>query len=639
MVVRSPILRIAILACLGLAACLPSDPGRERNVQVVEPDTKPLVQNTSPEFLSKDILSNRSFSESPDLAKQASRGLLPPVSERLPRKPLVIRPLRETGLYGGSIRRALTGDIVQTAGPSKAMGENLMSFTRPMPTGLEYSLADTHFFIGDGRVAVFKIREGVKWSDGHPFTVDDILFWYYDFQLDENARDNAIPPTAWMVDGEPIKMEKVNDITLRIESPYPLGRVLHAFTTTSSALPKHYFSKWHPRYTPGANYATWRDSTTNAQRLYRPGTPTLSAWSPAKWERGQRLIFERNPYYWKVDTAGNQLPYCDRLLFSVIQDRQVIMLRFMNGELDLFGRYSQIQMYQTLKVNESKGRYTIGLSGPDSGPAFYLNWDAEKPNLKETFRDKRVRVALSHAVNREEISKIIYGGWLEPSGYSFGRSNPYFDEAAYKRYVAFDPDKSNRLLDEAGYVWTEGVDFRTFKDGSPFQMIIDISGTGTSDVGELVKSHWESVGVNVHLNISLRDIIWPRRVNGEFDIHLWGFEGPADPLGRLNDWAIMGDTVPFWHRNASKEGPSWLRSATEEILATLTTIDTTKARAHMSRARELHSENVPIIVVGSGYRPWGANTRLGNVPKEVLLSDVYRGMRAMMHEQLFTKNN
>ena len=223
MVVRSPILRIAILACLGLAACLPSDPGRERNVQVVEPDTKPLVQNTSPEFLSKDILSNRSFSESPDLAKQASRGLLPPVSERLPRKPLVIRPLRETGLYGGSIRRALTGDIVQTAGPSKAMGENLMSFTRPMPTGLEYSLADTHFFIGDGRVAVFKIREGVKWSDGHPFTVDDILFWYYDFQLDENARDNAIPPTAWMVDGEPIKMEKVNDITLRIESPYPLG--------------------------------------------------------------------------------------------------------------------------------------------------------------------------------------------------------------------------------------------------------------------------------------------------------------------------------------------------------------------------------------------------------------------------------
>jgi ABC-type transport system substrate-binding protein len=170
-------------------------------------------------------------------------------------------------------------------------------------------------------------------------------------------------------------------------------------------------------------------------------------------------------------------------------------------------------------------------------------------------------------------------------------------------------------------------------------MTIDISGTGTSDVCELVKSHWESVGVKVHLNISLRDIIWPRRVNGEFDIHHWGFEGPADPLGRLNDWAIMGDTVPFWHRNASKEGPAWLKVATEEILATLTTIDTTEARAHMSLARELHSENVPIIVVGSGYGPWGANTRLGNVPKEVLLSDVYRSMRAMMHEQLFIKNN
>ena len=227
---------------------------------------------------------------------------------------------------------------------------------------------------------------------------------------------------------------------------------------------------------------------------------------------------------------------------------------------------------------------------------------------------------------------------MEPSGYAFGRSNPFFDESDYKRYASYDPAIANALLDEAGYVWPEDRDFRVFEDGTIFEMTIDISGTGTSDVCELVKSHWESVGVKVHLNIGLRDIIWPRRVNGEFDIHHWGFEGPADPLGRLNDWAIMGDTVPFWHRNASDVGPVWLREATSEILETLITIDTTRVRQHMNRARELHSENVPVIVVGAAFSPWGYNSRIGNAPRKILLSDVYRGMRAVMHEQLYIKN-
>ena len=629
------------LVCLGIAACLPSDPRYTAPDQSVQLDAVPAeridIPNTSPEQLSEEILANRSFSEASMLAQRVAAGDLPAVSERLPVNPLVMRPLREIGRYGGTLRRALTGDIVQTAGVSKTLGENIMSYVRPMPTGLIHSLAESHEYLGDGRVAIFKIREGVKWSDGVPFTVDDILFWYYDLQLDENARDNALPPTVWVVDGEPIKMERIDDTTLRIESKYPLGRVLHAFSTTEIALPKHFFKKWHPRYNPDSDYQTWRDSTTSAQRLYRPGTPMIAPWIPVKWERGQRLVYERNPYYWKVDTAGNQLPYCDRLVFNVIQDSQVIMLKFMNGELDLFGRYSRIEMLETLKAQESRDRFVVGLSGPDSGPAFYLNWDVEKPLVKEAFRDRRVRVAMSHAINREEISEIIYGGWMEPSGYAFGRSNPFFSEADYMRYVAYDIELSNRLLDEAGYVWPTGSDCRVFSDGSPFEFTIDISGTGTSDVCELVKSHWEAVGIKAHLNISLRDIIWPRRMNGEFDIHHWGFEGPADPLSRMNDWAIMGDTVPFWHRNASKDGPRWLRDATTAIQRTLTTIDTTEARGHMNEARRLHAENVPVIVVGSGFKPWGYSKRIGNAPREVLLSDVYRGMRAVMHEQLYIK--
>ncbi len=139
------------------------------------------------------------------------------------------------------------------------------------------------------------------------------------------------------------------------------------------------------------------------------------------------------------------------------------------------------------------------------------------------------------------------------------------------------------------------------------------------DVCELVRSHWEAVGIKVNLNIALRDIIWPRRVSGEFEIHNWGFEGPQDPLARLNDWAIMSDTVPFWHRNASDEGPEWLWEATRAIQNVRTTVDPNRIRELMEKVRDLHAENVPVVVLGSLYTPWGASDRLGNVPDNSFL--------------------
>jgi len=171
-------------------------------------------------------------------------------------------------------------------------------------------------------------------------------------------------------------------------------------------------------------------------------------------------------------------------------------------------------------------------------------------------------------------------------------------------------------------------------------MNIDV--TSTPEVGvdicELVSEHWGAVGIKTNLNAALRDIIWPRRVNGEFDIHYWGQEGPADPLGRLNDWAIMAPTVPFWHRNASREGPDWLKQATHHVRRAITTVDTALLRQHMQEVRDLHTDNVPVIVVGSAFHVWGANTRLGNVPRDGSGADVHRGWsRPVYHEQIYVR--
>ncbi len=633
--------RFLLLICL--LGCLAPDP--EGGGPDIAPDAEKepdRAVSTAPVTLSPDVMAARSFGEAPMLKERVEDGWLPPVSDRLPTNPLVIRPINEIGVYGGTIRRGLTGDIVQTPGPNKTMSENLMGYSRPMPDSLVLGLAQSYAFSDSGRVAVFKLREGLKWSDGHPFTVDDILFYYDDIVHNEDAREGVAPPAGWLVDGKPMVFEAVDDRTLRVSATKPMGRLLHQLARELTGAPKHVLGHLHPRYNVKANYETFRDSSTSAMRLLKPGRPTMSAWMPVEWIRGQRIVYERNPYYWKVDTEGNQLPYADRIVFNVIQDPQVILLKFINGEIDLFGRYTRIDMFPVLKAEEANGKFKLRITGPNRGPTFHPNWDAQNPQLREAFRDLRVRKALSHGMNREEINQIVYYGLLEPSGYSFGPLSPYFDPEAYQKYAWYDPQLANSLLDDAGYLDRDGDGYREFKDGSIFQITIDFVHPGGffngGPVSELVADHWKDIGIKVHLNGALRDIIVPRRYNNEFEVHFWGLEGPNDPLTYAIGWGILGSNVPYWHQNASKEGPDWLWDATQEIEQAMTTTDPAKLRQHMTRVRDLHTENVPLLTVGSVYNVWGASTRLGNVPEQNVADNAFLGWsRPVYHEQIYVK--
>jgi len=635
---------LSLITVLMLFGCLASDPDLE---PLSETDNKEIItqreiKTRAPLKINPAILANRSFNEAPMLAAKVKAGKLPPVSERLPENPLVVVPLEEIGQYGGTIRRALTSDIAQTQGPVKSFNDNLMGYERPYPPkSIQLNLADHFALSDDGKTAIVNIRKGVKWSDGVPFTVDDILFWYYDMAFNDSARSTPpIPPPYWQVDGTPIKLEKINDLTLKISSPKPLGRVREALSHEDIAYPKHILARHHPKYNPEANYKDFRDLTTSAQLVMRPGLPRLSAWVPVEWVPGQRIVYERNPYYWKIDSEGNQLPYADRYTFEIIQDPKVLLLNFINNELDLFGRYSQMDMYPTLRSEEKKGRFKLRISGPIGGPAFYLNWDAPNPVLREAFRNKNVRIALSHAINREEIKEIVYYGLFDPSGYSFGPPNPYYSKEAHMKYSAYDPVKSRALLEESGYRDTDGDGYREFKDGSRFEMNINVASTQKvgADICELVSEHWEKIGIKANLNPMLRELITARWLSGEFDIHHWGQTGHTDPLGQIFMWVISSPKTPYWHRNAQSEGPNWLHEASRHIERVLTTVNPAKVREYMIGLRDLHTDNIPVIVAGSTYFVWGAHTRLGNVPWTSTHAYVYRGWgRSLYNEQIYIK--
>lgn len=631
---QGPCLSLVFLFAVG---CGGSDPQSDHEVREQDAKATSTPAQVAPESLDPEILKARSFGQSPALSERVERGVLSPVSERLPENPLVVVPMDEIGRYGGAIRRALTGDIVQTPGVNKTLGEGLMGFERPLPKSIQYNLAESYAFEDNGKVALFKIRQGVRWSDGVPFTVDDILFWYYDMNVNADARSNPLFPTDWLVDDKPVNLSKVDDYTLRIESPKPLGRILSVLCAGTVAYPKHALSKLHPKYNSAATYETFRDSTSRAQLLYKPGIPTLSAWMPTDWLRGQRIVYERNPYYWKVDSVGNQLPYADRLVFNIIQDTQVILLKFINGEIDLFGRYSQINMFPTLKAEERGGKFTIHLGGPVPVSTLRINFDTPKISLRKAIRDKRVRVALSHGLNREEMNEIVFHGLLEPGCFTFSPTSKYYSESASKMYASYDPDLAQRLLDEAGYRDSDGDGLREFADGSVFALTIDVvPGVGV-DICQLIAEHWSAIGVKVNLNIGLRDIIWPRRAAGENDI-LWWWTYPEDARLDQAQWGIMGTNAPIWHRNASSEGPPWLHEATRLMMDSNVTLDTVLVNQNMTKVRDLFTENAPILTPGYAYHVWGASTRLGNVPEENTSINGYLGWsRPIFHEQLYIK--
>ena len=160
------------------------------------------------------------------------------------------------------------------------------------------------------------------------------------------------------------------------------------------------------------------------------------------------------------------------------------------------------------------------------------------------------------------------------------------------------------------------------------------------DFCELVADHWKEIGIRVHLNPGKEEIIFPRRLNGEFDIFATLQRGAADPLDAPHHWVIWSPNQPFWHRNAVKESPKWLREATAQMKRAFFSVDPEVRREAMVRVRDLQTENIPAIVIGSAYKIWGANTRLGNVPVESSVENNFRGWpRPIFYEQIFIKQD
>jgi peptide/nickel transport system substrate-binding protein len=458
--------------------------------------------------------------EAPALAELVKAGKLPPLDERLPKVPLTLSPVNTIGKYGGRARMQtdwLAGYFEE--------GNYGHSPVRWVDDGMAIKpgLLDEWSTNEDNSEWTLHMREGIKWSDGEPATMNDTIWWWENMTVafDPNNPDGM---AEWSHDanGGVVKFSLVDDYTLKMTygTPAPLTLKQLAmwvkgciYTPERWITPVHYVKQFHPKFN-----SEYKDFETLLQKaLFRqnPECPSLDPWVCVRYEASKSASWDRNPYYYAVDTAGNQLPYIDGWDEEEVLDTEARLAMIMQGGSDHNNwQYGQLANYATLKASEDKGGYDCFLldSGSGSGANYFFNHDHPDPKRRAIYRDKRYRQALSHAIDRAVIQeKAYYGtgilstGTFSPKAYTFNVSEE--GKAYYKKareaYIAYDPEKSKALLDEIGMKDVDGDGWREYPDGSKFEHILDI----TADIKglyltvlEIVTPQFEAIGIKVIQN-------------------------------------------------------------------------------------------------------------------------------------------
>jgi peptide/nickel transport system substrate-binding protein len=508
------------------------------------------------------------YHEAPALAELVKAGKLPPVAQRLPENPRVIEPVEKVGEYGGTWRSGMVGGSDRNWMFRITGYEPLLAWDRAWTGKVVPNLAEDYSSSPDAKEFTFKLRKGLKWSDGQPFTSDDIGFFVNDIAA--NAELFPSPPDWLMVGDKLGKFEKVDDQTFKItfDSPYGLFplRLASVYGVQIDMMAKHYCSQFHPTYNKDgldaliqqAGVKSWTElfikkcgvDTEANERWQNPDRPTMEPWHiKDPYVGGATIVtFERNPYYFKVDTAGNQLPYIDGLQISVNADVQTLVLKVVNGEIDYQDRHVNKNSNRAVFLDSAdKGGYRL-IDEPNADmntAAILLNLTSKDPMKRQIYGSKDFRIGLSYAIDRKAIIDSAYLGEGEPWQLGPRRESTYFNEKLAKQYTEYDVAKANEYLDKVAPK-KDGSGMRLGPDGKPITIdILVIPALGDFvDAAQLVAQYWQAVGVDAKVQTVDRTLFYDRKDNNDQDATVFqGSGGMAD--------ALLEPTMyfPFWNES------------------------------------------------------------------------------------------
>jgi ABC-type transport system substrate-binding protein len=519
------------------------------------------------------------FQDAPMLADQVMAGKLPAVAQRVPKTPMVITQVEKVGEYGGAWRMALVGGG-DTALLLRTIGYEFLVRVDPDWKDIVPNVAASYTASPDAREFTFKLREGMKWSDGQSFDADDIMFWYEDVALNKELSPGGIG--AWLTTGgKPGTVTKVDQYTVKFNFPNPNGLFLQnlasGFTgNPPTQYPAHYLKQFHKKYADPAKLdqlmkenqaADWVKlfqlkgasvPGTSYNAVYsNPDLPVLNGWIiTTPYGTGNRVTCERNPFYWKVDTAGNQLPYIDKVNYDVLQDPQPLVLKAANGEIDMQDRnLATNQNKPVLTDNQQKGQFHFFETVPSSMNTMMvgLNLTHKNQTLRQVFQNRDFRIGLSYALKRQEIIDTVYVGQGEPWQGAPRKEMPFYNEQLAKQYTEYDVAKANAALDKA-FSKKDAQGFRLGPDGKRITFSIEVAGASDptwADALKLVVGYWQQVGIDSQMKNEDRALLFTRKDANEHDAVIWGGDsGLKDAYLRPYWYLPMSVDSDFW-------APAW----------------------------------------------------------------------------------
>ena len=524
------------------------------------------------------------FQENPEIAELNARirgnGALPPLSERLPEEPLVYAPYDSVGKYGGTLDVLSNATEAGTSDFLSVRHVNLVRYSDDLQT-IVPNIAKGWEWNEDFTQLTFFLRKGHKWSDGHPFTAEDVKFWYDNLALDSKVIEK--PKDYVLVAGERMEVEVIDPQTVRFILPAPKpGLLAHfAFSFAQGFQPKHFLGQFHPDLNPDADKlaqdagfenglaviaayfgnSDWTDtpspllnSPEKVAALPADVVPTLESHIyTADTTEGRHLV--ANPYFHIVDTAGNQLPYISEQDEVYINDNEVRILKLVNAEVDYKSQSLQLPSAPILLENQEKGDYTIDLQPEITLPVFSFNVTSSNLEKRKLFGDLRFRQAMSVAINREELNETVLFGQGTPRQYiGFSPRPEFVDEKWETHYIQYDPDLASSLLDEVGMVDVDGDGFRELPNGDKITLNMQFSTQGVAgQTVELVGQYWAEAGLQTTVKEVTPDEFRSAQSANQLDIMMWRKSQPLPIiLGNNELWV-----PPFENYFGVRTGMLW----------------------------------------------------------------------------------
>jgi peptide/nickel transport system substrate-binding protein len=476
----------------------------------------------------------------------------------------------------------------------------------------EPALAKSWTLSKDGRVFVIKLRHGLRFSDGQPFDADDVVF---SFQLYLDEKINSPQRDLLVVGGKPIEVQKIDQYTVRFTLAQPYAAAERIFDSLAM-MPRHLLQNSSQQ---GKFAQAWTLTTPPAE-IAGMGPFRVKTYVP-----GQRIVLERNPYYWKADRSKNRLPYLDELVFLFVGNEDAQVIRFQAGETDIISRMSAENYALLSKEAASRGTelFDLGPSLEYNFLVFNLN-DLQSKNLPSIaakqawFQDLKFRQAISAAIDRDVIVKLVYAGRGAPLWGNVSPSNKFWVDQTLP-HPPRSLDKAREFLKSAGFSWHG--DALLDPKGQPveFSIIASSSNTQRTRMATIIQDDLSKLGMNVHVvPLEFRDVINRVFQTYDYEVGIMGLGGgDADPNPEMNVWLSNGGTH-LWHLGEAKPVSDWEAQIDQLMQQQMVTLKY-KDRKHLyDQVQEIIAANIPYVFLATPDIVVGAKKSLGNFRPAIL---------------------